>query len=85
MIYEMKVIRRVEKNNWDFSLFHTDEGYVLNVVFHASFSDFSRSFRVKKEEIQIDFEGLKEFSEEIRNNYDLYKHREVTPVVRYKE
>jgi hypothetical protein len=78
----MKVLEKVMKNNWDFILYRTDEGYVLNVVFYSSSMDFSRSFKLSSEESNLDFEGLKQLSEQIRNNYELYKDREVTPVVR---
>lgn len=78
----MKVLEKIAKNNWDFILFKTDEGYVFNVVFHASASDFSRSFRLNDDEAQIDVEALKQLSELIRNNYESFKGREITPVVR---
>ncbi len=78
----MIVLEKVVKNNWDFVLYRTDEGYVFNVVFHVSASDFSRSFRIKDEEASRDFEGLKQLSEQIRNNYEAFKDREIIPVVR---
>ena len=78
----MKVLEKVAKNNWDFILFRTDEGYVLNVVFHSSATDYSRSFKLIQEEACLDFEGLKELSEKIRNNYESFKEREITPTIR---
>ncbi|NLB64792.1 MAG: hypothetical protein GX801_11945 [Fibrobacter sp.] len=78
----MKVIEKKAKNNWDFILFKTDECFALNVVFHSSATDYSRSFRLNSDEASLDFEGLKKLSEQIRNNYELYKNREITPTVR---
>lgn len=78
----MKVLDKIAKNNWDFILFKTDEGFVMNVVFHSSAVDFSRSFRVSEEEASQDIEGLKQFSEQIRKDYESFKDREITPVVR---
>ena len=78
----MKILEKLAKNNWDFILFKTDECYVLNVVFHSSATDYSRSFRLNPEEASLDFEGLKQLSEQIRNNYESYKDREITPTVR---
>jgi len=78
----MKILEKVAKNNWDFILFKTDEGYILNVVFHSSASDFSRSFKLNPDEETIDFEELKNLSEKIRNNYESFKYREITPTVK---
>lgn len=78
----MKVLEKVAKNNWDFILFKTDDGFVMNVVFHSSAVDYSRSFSLSKEEASLDFEGLKQLSEQIRKNYEAFKSREIIPVVR---
>lgn len=78
----MKVLNELARNNWDFILYETDEGFIMNVVFHASAVDFSRSFRISEEEAKQDIEQLKQLSERIRNNYESFKGREVTPVVR---
>lgn len=78
----MKVLNELARNNWDFILYETDEGFIMNVVFHASAVDFSRSFRISEKEAKQDIEQLKQLSERIRNNYESFKDREITPVVR---
>ena len=66
-------------NSWDFTLYKVDGEKIISVVFHNSFVDTSKSFKLNNEEEEFDFERLKELSEHIRNNYDLYKDREVIP------
>lgn len=80
----MKVLEKIAKNNWDFILYKTDEGFVMNIVFHSSAADFSRSFRISESEANQEIEGLKQLSEKIRKNYESYKDQEITPVVREK-
>ena len=77
----MKVLERIAKNNWDFVLYNTTEGFVINVVFHSSAMDFSRSFRLSEEEASQSIEELKKLSEQIRNDYESFKEREIFPVV----
>lgn len=78
----MKAIREVCESEWDFILYETDQGFVLNVEYANGIVDFSRSFRVSEEEANQGIESLKQLSERIRNNYESYKDREITPVVR---
>ncbi|MEK6476060.1 hypothetical protein WJR50_00955 [Catalinimonas sp. 4WD22] len=78
----MKVLEKVAKNNWDFILYKTNHGFVLNVVFSSSMVDFSRSFKLTNEEASLDFEGLKQLSEQIRSNYEVFKDREIVPVIK---
>ncbi|GAB3337201.1 hypothetical protein GCM10027429_21380 [Marivirga atlantica] len=78
----MKALEELAKHTWDFILYKTDEGFVLNVVFNSSFADYSRSFRVSESEANQDMEGLKQLSERIRTNYESFKDREITPVAR---
>lgn len=78
----MKVLNELAKNNWDFILYKTDEGFIMNVVFYSSAVDFSRSFRVSGKEANQDIEGLKQLSERIRNNYELFKEREIVPAIK---
>lgn len=80
----MKILNELARNNWDFILYETDEGFIMNVVFHVSAVDFSRSFRISEEEAKQDIEQLKQLSERIRNNYELFKDREIVPVVRMR-
>jgi len=78
----MKVLEELAKHTWDFILYKTDEGFVMNVVFNSSFADYSRSFRLEEKEAHQDMEGLKQLSERIRTNYESFKDREITPIVR---
>lgn len=71
--------RELLKNNWDFTLYEVDGKKIISVVFYCSFVDISRSFLLNKEEGQYNFEELKKLSEEIRENYELFKDREVIP------
>ena len=69
------------KNNWDFILYDVDGEKIINVVFYNSFVDISKSFRLIKDEVCYNFEELKALSETIRNNYELYKNREIIPSI----
>ena len=80
----MKVLKEVAENRWDFVLLQTDECYVLNVLFSYSAVDFYRSFKLTANEQLLDFEGLKQLSERIRNSYDAYKSQEITPAINTK-
>ncbi len=77
----MKILNELVRNNWDFILYRTDDGFVMNVVFYASAVDFSRSFKLSEKEANQDIEGLKQLSKLIRTNYEKYKNREIIPVV----
>ena len=69
------------KNNWDFILYDIEGEKIITVVFYNSFVDTSKSFRLTKDEVCYNFEELKVLSETIRNNYDLYKNREIIPSI----
>ena len=73
----MNALEKVMKSNWDFILYRTDQGFVLNVTTCNSFVDVTRSYKITDEESKLDFEGVKQLAEQIRNNYDSYKDREV--------
>ena len=77
----MKILEEVAKHNWDFILYKTDEGFVMNVVFYASAVDFSRSFKLSEKEARQGIEDLKQLSEKIRKDYKSFEDREITPVV----
>lgn len=78
----MKVIRKVAKSNWDFILYETDQGYVLNVVFPSGIVDYSRSFRITEKEAKFNIDQLKELAQCIRDSYGCYKSQEIKPTVR---
>jgi hypothetical protein len=77
----MDSIKIKAKNNWDFTLYQVNQEEIISVVFFNSMFDFSRSFKLNEIERNFDFEKLKELSEQIRNNYDLFKDREVIPAI----
>jgi len=72
-------MKELYSHPWDFTLYDVNEKKIISVVFHNSFVDTSKSFRLQEGEEKFDFERLKELSEHIRNNYELYKYREIIP------
>ena len=62
---------------WDFTLYEESGNKILEVVYCNSYFDFSREFKLKDEELSYDFEELKVLAEDIRNNYEKYKDREI--------
>lgn len=78
----MKVVKEICESPWDFILYETEEGFVMNVEYSKSFVDYSRSFRISEKEAHQDIEALKKLAEQIRNNDKPYLDKEVKPVVR---
>jgi len=74
------MINELYTRNWDFTLYQVDDRMVITVTFFG-LVDYFRSFLLLPEERTSDFESLKDLSERIRNNYELYKDREILPVV----
>lgn len=72
--------KEIFKHNWDFVLYDVDGKKIISVVFYNSYVDMSHSFYLKEEELEYDFERLIKLAEYIRENYDLFKDREVDPV-----
>lgn len=64
-------------NPWDFTLYEENDKKILEVYYCNSFVDFSRKFRLEKYEHNYNFEQLKSLAEDIRNNYENYKDREI--------
>lgn len=77
----MRILKEIYDSPWDFILYHTDEGYIINVEYSNSAVDFSRSFKLSEAEANLSFEELKQLSEKIRKDYDSFKDREITPAV----
>jgi predicted transcriptional regulator len=75
------MIKEIKKNNWDFTLYEVGKEFIISVVFFNSMIDFSRSFKLTDNEKVFQFEQLKELSENIRNNYDVYEEREIIPAI----
>ena len=74
------MVKEIYSRTWDFTLYETETGYVLNVFFFG-LVDFFRSFKILENELPQDFEELKLLSETIRNNYDNYKDSEIIPAI----
>lgn len=77
----MKILKEIYDSPWDFILYQTDEGYLMNLEYSNSAVDFSRSFRLSEAEGNLSFKELKQLSEKIRRNYESFKDREITPAV----
>lgn len=77
----MKVIREIYDSPWDFTLYETDQGFVLNVDFCNSFFDTTRSYKVTSKDANQNFQNIKTLAEKIRKDYDLYRKQEIIPVV----
>ena len=73
----MRDIKIIDKHNWDFTLYEIEGERIIGVVFFG-LVDFSRNFQLSEEEANLNHEGLKMLSERIRNDYESYKHREIT-------
>lgn len=74
------MIKELYISNWDFTLYQVDDKTVISVVF-LGLVDFHRSFYLLPNELTENYESLKGLSENIRNNYDNYKEREVVPAI----
>jgi hypothetical protein len=71
----------IAKIDWDFTLYEVDQNYFISVVFFNSMVDFSRSFKLTKNERLYNLYQLKELSDLIRNNYNNFKEREIIPAI----
>ena len=65
------------KHTWDFIVYEENGNMLISVIFHQSYTDTSRIFRLSVGEHHYDLEQFKILAEEIRNNYQKYKDREV--------
>lgn len=65
------------KNNWDFTVYQYKDKETISVVFHNSFVDISKVFLLTDTEKKFNFDELKALAENIRNNYEAYKNREI--------
>ena len=69
--------KELMKHQWDFILYETNGVKTLDVAFYKSYFDFTREFKLQGDELNCDFEELKKLAEDIRNNYEKYKDREI--------
>lgn len=70
--------KEIMSSPWEFILYEENGEKILDVDFCKSFVDYSRKFKLEKEELNYDFQELKKLAEDIRNNYEKYKNREIT-------
>ncbi len=69
--------KEIMDSPWDFTLYEENNKKILDVVYCNSFVDYSRKFLLQGDELNYDFDQLKKLAEEIRNNYENYKDREI--------
>ena len=62
---------------WNFTLYEENGKKIIDVDFFNSFVDTSKKFILNSEESNYDFEQLKALAEDIRNNYENYKDRQI--------
>jgi len=66
------------KHQWNFILYEENGKKIFSVVFYNSFVDTSKKFKLQGDELGYNIEQLKILAEDIRNNYEKYKAREIT-------
>lgn len=69
--------KELMKHQWDFILYENDGVKTFDIAFYKSYFDFTREFKLQGEELNYDFEQLKKLAEDIRDNYEKYKDREI--------
>jgi len=74
------MVKEIYSRSWDFTLYQMNDKMVITVVFFG-LVDYFKSFSLLPKEVTEDFESLKDLSDQIRNNYETYKEREIVPAV----
>lgn len=64
-------------DRWNFILYKENGEKIIDVDFFKSFVDTSKKFKLQRDEVEYDFDQLKALAEDIRQNYDNYKDREI--------
>jgi hypothetical protein len=64
-------------DRWNFILYEENGIKIIDVDFFNSFVDISKKFKLQGGEVEYDFDQLKALAEDIRNNYETYKDREI--------
>jgi hypothetical protein len=67
----------ISKHNWDFVVYRIGNEEFISVVFFNSMVDFSRVFKLKDSERNLNIDQYKKLAENIRNNYPSYQNREI--------
>ncbi len=76
----MSNIHRIYQKNWSFEVYDVNKELVITVIFFGVI-DYYRSFYLESNEITKNLDDLESLAENIRNNYNLYKHREIIPAI----
>lgn len=76
----MHNLKQLDNKNWDFTLYEVDKQRIITVMFYGVV-DFPRSFYLRESEYAYNHNELVQFAENIRNNYDLFKDRELIPAI----
>ena len=69
--------KQLMKHQWNFILYEENGKKIIDVDFFNSFVDTSKKFILNSEKSNYDFEQLKALAEDIRNNYENYKDRQI--------
>lgn len=75
----MKVLTEIYDSPWDFTLYMTDEGFILNIDFCNGYVDVTRSYRITDKDAEGSFEGVRQLAEYIRKNHESFKDRQIIP------
>ncbi|MEN9917800.1 MAG: hypothetical protein RL662_236 [Bacteroidota bacterium] len=73
-------IKELGKRNWDYVLYEVDDKLILTVIFFSQI-DYPRSFVFGRDEVSLHSEDLEKLAQGIRDNYLIYKDKEVNPPV----
>jgi hypothetical protein len=77
----MKILKEIYDIPWEFTLYETDQGFLLNVDFCNSAVDFSRSYKLLEREIGYSSSEIKALADKIRKDSESFKDREITPAI----
>lgn len=76
----MNAIKKLFTQRWDYNLYEKNSKQIITVIFFDQI-DYPRSFYLKNNIEESEYESLKELSEDIRNHYEKYKDLEITPPI----
>ena len=68
---------KLMSDRWNFILYKENGEKIIDVDFFNGFVDTSKKFKLQGDEVDYDFDQLKALAEDIRENYDNYKDREI--------
>jgi hypothetical protein len=76
----MENLKELDNKNWDFTLYEAGTKRIFTVMFYG-LVDYPRSFYLRETEYLFSHDELIHFAEEIRNNYERFKDRELIPAI----